>query len=243
MGSDMITFRLGGSQHRSVRMMGFSQAKSVTKSAAADDTIRRLLKMLKSEKASYPGSGMYGSGDYNSLLSGSSDYSGYYSSDSSGYYSGDTYQWTCSNGSQIPLYWVCDQWDDCGDMSDESQAYTGNSSCTDTAVNGSGSGSGTGTWDSWSSSGYSSDYWGGSGSGALGDEGYVCIPSWVIEEVGSMLANNAQWQTSLGSGGSSWPWGSGSDSWGSGSDSWGTWGSGSDSWGPWGSGSDSWGTW
>merc|ERR1711988_1791764 len=79
---------------------------------------------------------------------------------------------------------------------------------------------------------------GGSGSGALGDEGYVCIPSWVIEEVGSMLANNAQWQTSLGSGGSSWPWGSGSDSWGSGSDSWGTWGSGSDSWGTWGSGSD-----
>merc|ERR1712004_648762 len=72
----------------------FTQAKSVSKSATTEDTLKRLIRLLKGDKVSPPyygsGSGNYGSGsgNYDFSSSGSGDYYGSYSGsgDTSGSY-------------------------------------------------------------------------------------------------------------------------------------------------------------
>merc|ERR1712004_138831 len=69
-----------------VGVAAFTQAKSVSKSATTEDTLKRLIRLLKGDKLSAPYSG-YGSYGYGSG-SGNYDFSSSGSGDSYGSYSG-----------------------------------------------------------------------------------------------------------------------------------------------------------
>merc|ERR1712004_899796 len=177
----------------------FTQAKSVSKSATTEDTLKRLIRLLKGDKVSPPyygsGSGNYGSG------SGNYDFSSSGSGDSYGSYSGSG--------------------DNSGSYGSYSSGDYGSGSYGSYGSYGSGYGSYSSGYGSYSS-GYGSDYYGS------GDDDKICIPEWVAYHIESMLWEHYQYVSGSGYGSGSGDYSGSYGSYGSGdySGSYGSYGSG-----------------
>merc|ERR1712004_354409 len=163
-----------------VGVAAFTQAKSVSKSATTEDTLKRLIRLLKGDKLSAPYSGYGSYGSYDSG-SGNYDFSSSGSGDSYGSYSGSGDYGSGSYGSYSS--------DDYGSGSGSYGSY---GSGYGSYGSGYGSyGSGYGSY----SSGYGSDDYSGSG-----DDDKICIPEWVAYHIESMLWEHYQYVSGSGYG-------------------------------------------